>query len=47
MFFSVSNKSPEKKVNTDNIFEMLSHMVPLLYNNEKTEDITIFAYYHK
>ena len=33
------------KVKIGNILKILSRMVTLLCNNEKTEDITTFAYY--
>ena len=36
----------EKKVKIDN-FKILSHMVALSCNTEKTEDITTFAYYQE
>ena len=44
---SVSYVISEKKVKIDNIFKILHTWWLYSRNNEKTEDITIFAYYQE
>ena len=42
---SVSKVISDEKVKTENILKILSHMPLYSRNNDKTEDITTFAYY--